>query len=64
MAKFKVQYANGDAQEVEQSDCRTVEQFMNCRFGSTDTSGVKVELIGVETPAKQEIKPAHKKAVK
>lgn len=46
MAKFKITYADGKVEEVEQSDCHTVEQMINCRFGSRDTSGVKVELAG------------------
>lgn len=44
MAKFKITYTDGRVEEVEQSDCHTVEQMTNCRFGSCDTSGVKVEL--------------------
>lgn len=46
MAKFKITYTDGKVEEVEQSDCHTVEQMINCRFGSCDISGVKVELAG------------------
>lgn len=46
MAKFKITYTDGKVEEVEQSDCHTVEQMINCRFGSCDHSGVKVELVG------------------
>lgn len=46
MAKFKITYTSGKVEEVEQSDCHTVEQMINCRFGSCDTFGVKVELAG------------------
>ena len=60
MAKFKVIYSSGIVQECEQSDCFTVEQFINCRFGTCDTSSAKVELVG-EEPV--EAKPA-KKATK
>ena len=46
MAKFKITYTDGKVEEVEQSDCHTVEQMINCRFGSCGHSGVKVELVG------------------
>jgi hypothetical protein len=52
MAKFKVEYSNGVVQEHEQSDCHTVEQFINCRFGSCDTSSVKVTLLEEVAPKK------------
>ena len=51
MAKFKIEYSNGSVQEVEQSDCHTVEQFINCRFGSCDTSKIKVTLADETAPA-------------
>ena len=60
MAKFKITYADGKVEEVEQSDCRTVEQMTNCRFGSCDTTGVKVELVGEE----KELQTVTKKTVK
>lgn len=44
MAKFKVEYANGDVEEVEQTECKTVEQFVNVKFGSAPPA--KVTLVG------------------
>lgn len=35
MAKFLIKWTTGKSEVVEQSDCRTVEQFINCRFGSS-----------------------------
>ena len=62
MAKFKITYTSGKVEEVEQSDCYTVEQMINCRFGSCDISGVKVELVGsTEEPKKTEPKQAKPK---
>lgn len=54
MAIFNVEYADGSVKTEEQSDCSTVEQFVNCRFGSADTSKVKVTLVGEEAPAPTE----------
>lgn len=45
MSKFKITFSSGLEQTVEQSDCQTVEQLINCRFGSCDTTGIKVELL-------------------
>jgi len=56
MAKFLVTYADGSQKTEEQSDCSTVEQFINCRFGTADTSGVKVELEGEEAPVAKKAK--------
>jgi len=36
--KFKVTYPSGVVEEVEQSDCATLEDFANTKFGSVDTS--------------------------
>ena len=41
--KFEITWENGKKEVVEQSDCKTVEQFMNCRFGSSATKA-KVKL--------------------
>lgn len=59
MAKFQVKYpATGLVQVHEQSDCHTVEQFINCRFGSCDTSGVEVTLLDEESaPVEVAAKP-------
>ena len=56
MAKFIVTYADGVTKTEEQSDCATVEQFVNCRFGSADTSGIKVSIEGEEVAAPKKIK--------
>ena len=56
MAQFNVTYKDGTEKVEEQSDCSTVEQFINCRFGSADTSSVKVTLVGEEAPAPKKAK--------
>lgn len=61
MAKFKITYTSGKVEEVEQSDCHTVEQMINCRFGSCDTTGVKVELVGEAKEPQAVAKKAAKK---
>lgn len=47
MSKFRVTYPSGAVEEVEQSDCKTVEQFANAKFGYANyvDFGVKVELV-------------------
>lgn len=50
MAQFNVEYSDGSKKVEEQSDCSTVDQFINCRFGGADTSGIKVTLVGEEAP--------------
>ena len=50
MAQFDVTYPDGTQKLEEQSDCSTVEQFRNCRFGSCDSSQVKVELVVDKSP--------------
>lgn len=58
--KFHVEYANGKLEVVEQSDCETVEQFINCKFGRGVVPEAKVTLVGAEAeaePAVQEEKP-------
>lgn len=56
MAIFNVTYADGSNKVEEQSDCSTVEQFINCRFGSADTSGIKVSIEGEEVPMSKKAK--------
>lgn len=46
MARFKITWASGVETEYEQSDCHTVEQFVNCRFGAGAKLTAKVELVG------------------
>jgi hypothetical protein len=44
--KFKVTYPDGVTIERDQSDCHTVEQLINCMFGSghnLEEMGIKVE---------------------
>lgn len=53
MAQFNVEYADGSKKVEEQSDCATVEQFINCRFGSADISKVKITLVGAEEAPKK-----------
>ena len=45
MSKFRVTYPSGLVEETEQSDCDTLEQFVNAKFGSSDyaSNGVVVE---------------------
>lgn len=56
MAQFNVEYADGTKKVEDQSDCSTVEQFINCRFGSADVSGIKVSLVGEESPVAKKAK--------
>lgn len=46
MARFKITWDSGVETEYEQSDCHTVEQFVNCRFGAGAKLTAKVELVG------------------
>ena len=46
MARFKIIWASGLETEYEQSDCHTVEQFVNCRFGAGAKPTAKVEIVG------------------
>ena len=55
MPKFIVKWDNGKEEVVEQSDCKTVAQFVNTRFGSQGAGKVKVSLEG------EAKKPATKK---
>ena len=45
MARFKITWDSGVETEYEQSDCSTVEQFINCRFGAGAKPTAKVELV-------------------
>lgn len=58
MAKFKIKWKSGVEETVEQSDCETVEQYVNTRFGrgaDLKEFGVTVSLAGEAT--KHETKP-------
>lgn len=46
MARFKITWDSGVETEYEQSDCSTVEQFINCRFGAGAKPTAKVEVVG------------------
>lgn len=46
MARFKITWASDLETEYEQSDCHTVEQFINCRFGAGAKLTAKVEIVG------------------
>jgi|SRR3954469_16288541 len=47
MSKFRVTYPSGSVEIAEQSDCHTLEQFVNTKFGSSDyvANGVIVERV-------------------
>ena len=53
MAKFQVEWDDGKVEVVEQSDCATLEQYLNCRFGAGKEIPAKVvQLDGIaEQPA-------------
>jgi len=58
MAKFNVTYSDGTSRVEEASDCSTVEQFINTRFGSSSgVSKVKVTLAEEESKV---VKPSRK----
>jgi hypothetical protein len=55
--KFKITWENGRVEEIEQSDCNSVEQFVNCRFGSRGVGNASVVVAGAEKPeAKKPVK--------
>ena len=58
MAKFQVEWDDGKVEVVEQSDCFTLEQYLNCRFGAGKEIPAKVvQLDGIEEkPAKKSAK--------
>lgn len=55
MAEFRVTWASGKVlNNVVQSDCDTVEQFINTMFGRNfpvSDVGIKVELVATVVPA-------------
>lgn len=61
MAKFKITWASGVEEVVEQSDCDTLEQFLNTRFGAGHTVDslaevqVKVEAVVPSAPAAEPV---------
>lgn len=58
MARFKITWASGLETEYEQSDCHTVEQFINCRFGAGAELTAKVEIVGEKVEVAPEPKAA------
>lgn len=56
--KFQITYPNGKVEVVEQSDCQTVDQFVNCKFGRGAQPEAKVKLMEAEAEAEavEEIK--------
>ena len=58
MAKFQVEWDDGKVEVVEQSDCNTLDQYLNCRFGAGKEIPAKVvQLDGIEEkPAKKSAK--------
>lgn len=60
MAKFQVEWSKDRVEVVEQSDCNTVEQFMNCRFGAGKKVTAKVSLVDTEAKAEKATKPTKK----
>ena len=58
MARFKITWDTGLVTECEQSDCKTVEQFINCRFGAGAEVTARVELVVDEAPVEPvEVEP-------
>lgn len=64
MARFKITWASGLETEYEQSDCHTVEQFINCRFGAGAKLTAKVEIVGEKVEAVPEPVTPKPKAAK
>ena len=57
MAKFQVIYSDGTTNEEVASDCSTVEQFINTRFGTNSAlDKIKVELIEDQAEPKAKTK--------
>lgn len=57
MAKFAIKYSDGSIEVVNQSDCHTVEAFINTKFGSANfkaSVGFYEEPAAVEAPAAEE----------
>lgn len=50
--KFRTIYPDGSSLEREQSDCHTIEEYVNCAFGGgydLGAVGIKVEVVGDES---------------
>ena len=65
MATFNVIYSDGTERTEVASDCHTIEQFINSRFGtSVDLDKVKVSMKDVETKPTPTNKPPKPKLPK
>ena len=65
MATFKITWPHG-SETVVQSDCHTVDQYINCRFGggvNIADFGASVELVPEVTEAEEEVSEAVAEAV-
>lgn len=56
--KFQVEYPNGKTEVVEQSDCETIEQFINTKFGRGAKPEAKVTTLEDAPAEAEEAKPA------
>jgi hypothetical protein len=66
MSRFRVTYPSGETEEVEQSDCDTIEQYANTKFGYVDyaSHGVTVELVAEADEASEMQETTEKKSKK
>ena len=65
MAKFIIKWPTDKVEKVEQSDCETIEQLVNTKFGrgfDIEAYGVTVELVG-EPEVEEAKKPEAPKKV-
>jgi hypothetical protein len=58
MTKFRVMYPSGATEEYEQSDCSTVAEFANTKFGTDAYAEWGVEVVIVDGEAKSAAAPA------
>ena len=59
MAKFEIKWPEGKVETDERSDCATVDQYINSRFGRNAKPAAKVTLVDgavKEEPVKKTIK--------
>lgn len=60
MGKFQVEWDDGRVDVVEQSDCSTLSQFLNCRFGAGKMIPAKVVHLDAEVAQEPVEKPKSK----
>ena len=46
MAKFEIKWPDGKVEVEERSDCATVDQYVNSRFGRNAKPAAKVSIVG------------------